>query len=402
MNDYKMVYRFIKNSCLLVLILIIGCLNACKFSEDSISDIPIEAIESEDITVYEKADLKEDSTIQFEKDEVIAGNDSLYLGYIGDIAVHDEHGIFLYDGHQSAKAIYQFTHSGDYVRKIGRVGKGPGEYLSGSKLDIVGDILMVFDRKLIRALQYSVESGNKLKTTKIDPPNIKSPDSIAELRVDKYRKLRDDLYLLSFIRAQRYYEEEPGQIRYFITDSEFKELSAEIFRLNLQLQNFGEWQGRQIMYFYPFHTRPFLTVSESGRIFTAVSDQFFIRELNYDGETVGGFYYPYERRLVNRREVFSDIHEREKNIVENMPVPDYWPVLEGLIADDENRLWIATVTDEEAPQKWYVMESTGEFVGTFSWPRESTLRLVKNRFLYAVENNSETGLSQLVRYQIKL
>lgn len=84
-----------------------------------------------------------------------------------------------------------------------------------------------------------------------------------------------------------------------------------------------------------------------------------------------------------------------------MPVPDYWPVLEGLIADDENRIWINTVTDEESPQKWYVAESNGEFIGSFSWPRESTIHLVKNGFLYAVENNTD-GVMQLIRYRIEI
>ncbi|TVR32957.1 MAG: 6-bladed beta-propeller [Balneolaceae bacterium] len=384
-----------------VAILVITTFTACSGAESN-TEVPDHILEMENVTVYSSNYLREADTLGFIKDQTFGDSKDLIIGHIGAIAVDEEERLVLYDGHQSAKTIHQFSPTGEYIRQIGREGRGPGEYLSGSQLNMSNNHLLVFDRTLNRHLVYSVETGEHLQTVQIDPANMQSEDPITHLRLGGYHKLNNELFLLSLARAQRYYEDEPGTTRYFITDSEFRELSPEIFRLNRRLENFGEWQGMWIMSFFPFHSRSLLSISESGRIYTAVSDEFFIRELNHEGETIGGFYYPYERKPLNRREALRDIHEREKNIVENMPIPDYWPVLDRMFSDDEDRLWIATETDETEPQKWYVTESNGELVGTFNWPKESVLRMVKNGFLYAVENNSDSGIQQVVRYRIEI
>ncbi len=392
----------LKNKPLLPIILFFWWTASCNTAEDSVHVIPSQVIENEHIIVYENENLETGTVIHFEKDQLFEENDSLQIGYIGDIAVTDDNGLFLYDGHPSAVAIYQFSSNGDYIRQIGREGRGPGEYLSGSHLNIGNNNLLVYDRTLHRHLVYSIETGEHLQTVQIDLANMESEGPITDLRLGGYLKLNNELFLLSLVRAQRYYEDEPGTTRYFITDSEFRELSLEIFRLNRRLENFGEWQGMRIMSFFPFQARSLLSVSESGRIFTAVTDEFFIRELNHKGETIGGFYYSLPRIPVTREDARNSTNEMTRDIAENVELPDYWPVLDRMLADDEDRLWIKIETDESESQKWYVTEGNGEFVGAFSWPQESSIRLVKNGFLYAVENNDDSGVTQLTRFRVNV
>jgi len=385
----------------LLAIMLVVMVTACS-GTDNKTEVPDYILEMDNISIYSGTDLSETDKIRFMQEQTFGGSQDLLIGHIGAIAVDDEERLIIYDGHQSAKTIHLFSPTGEHIRQIGREGRGPGEYLSGSQLNISNDNLLVFDRTLNRHLVYSIETGEHLQTVQLDLANMESEDPITDLRLGGYFKLDNELFLLSLARAQRYYEDEPGTSRYFITDSEFRELSPEIFRLNRRLENFGEWQGRRIMSFFPFHPRSLLSVSDSGRIYTAVSDEFFIRELNHEGETIGGFYYPVPRIPVTREDARNSTNEMTKDIAEKVELPDYWPALDRVFTDDEDRLWISTVTDETEPQKWWVTKSNGELLGTFSWPKESVLRMVKNGFLYAVENSNDAGIPQVIRYRIEL
>ena len=67
----------------------------------------------------------------------------------------------------------------------------------------------------------------------------------------------------------------------------------------------------------------------------------------------------------------------------------------------EYSLWIATIVDDMDVYKWWILKDTGEVITKFEWPRDHPIEEVRNGKLYARETNEETGLEEIVRYDIE-
>lgn len=83
-------------------------------------------------------------------------------------------------------------------------------------------------------------------------------------------------------------------------------------------------------------------------------------------------------------------------------MPEYWPAINNLIIDDENRLWISTIVDDFDIYEWWILEKSGEVITRFEWPRDYPIEVVKCGYMYTRETNEKTGLEEVVRYRIKL
>lgn len=70
-----------------------------------------------------------------------------------------------------AKCVLIFDKDGNFVRKIGKVGYGPGEYISISDFAIneTGDVLLVLDPESRKINFFSIDNGTFFKSIKLDP-----------------------------------------------------------------------------------------------------------------------------------------------------------------------------------------------------------------------------------------
>src|SRR5690606_35560724 len=107
-------------------------------------------------------------TLVLEPDLVIGtvhGPEELQFYGVLDIAVLHDGRILVSD---RSGAIREFSADGDYVRRLGRRGAGPGEFEWPSSIHIYGDTIALFDGQLDRFTELSMR-GELLGTFPLSP-----------------------------------------------------------------------------------------------------------------------------------------------------------------------------------------------------------------------------------------
>ena len=91
-------------------------------------------------------------------------NESCLIGYINKVQVIDNY-VLIMDA-SIAKSLYVFDREGRFIRKIGSVGQGPGEYVSISDFTVDRDNKTVYieDGRLPRIHKYDIATGKLIQT----------------------------------------------------------------------------------------------------------------------------------------------------------------------------------------------------------------------------------------------
>jgi len=108
---------------------------------------------------------------------ILETNSECFIGNITDIQAFDEK-IFIHDK-AIAKSLFVFDMEGKFICRIGKFGRGPGEYLSIEDFTIntENNEIYVLDSKQDKLHKYSV-SGAFISSIKIDTKNYGSPKSL--------------------------------------------------------------------------------------------------------------------------------------------------------------------------------------------------------------------------------
>jgi hypothetical protein len=383
---------------------------ACSGADDD-TRVPEYILEMENVTIYNHAQIEAADTIKLVREQVFGDTDEVYIGQVREF-ISDESGrVYIVDSAIGARAIYVYAPDGSYITTIGRMGRGPGEYLNPCCLQIRSNRLFVFDHGLARLTIFSMDSWEVLETVTMDRNRMSNAGQAQEKRFLNYSSLDDETLLLAFTRPQYYFEDSPGSMHYFTSDTAFSYLGDEVLKQDQILEVWGEWNGQRVMKYFPFYSKPLMTVTPSGRIFYADSDEFLIRELNKEGKKTGGLYLPISGVPLNRDDAIGDVHEMERDIVNNAEIPERWPVMKSMWSDDQERLWISTFTEAKDELEWWIIKSDGESIARFRRPGDRnayplnsgrTFKHIRGDYFYTREDDEETGLQTVVRYRIEI
>jgi hypothetical protein len=134
-------------------------------------------------TVYTSSFFKNVRTI------ILEDHDDALIGDIHGIQVFDNY-ILIYDFF-IAKKLFVFDKNGKFLRQIGRVGRGPGEYIQ--VLDFCIDPerreIYLLDSGARKALKYNLDTGEYINSTDL-PKNDVSPYLIAYAYDRLYLKIK--------------------------------------------------------------------------------------------------------------------------------------------------------------------------------------------------------------------
>ncbi|MEX0660938.1 MAG: 6-bladed beta-propeller [Balneolaceae bacterium] len=391
-------------------VLLLLIVNGCGINKND-TTAPDYVLEMENVTIFSEDDVANADTIRLIKEQEFGNTEDVYINNISEFTTDEAGRVFIADVDPRSTAIHVYSPDGSYITRLGREGRGPGEFNSLCCLKIRSNRLYVIDKALARLTVYSTDSWDLLETRSMDLDNVENAGQLKEKRLWNYYFLDDETRFLAFINPQKNFEEAPGSIHYFTADTTFQELGEEVLEQDQILEVWGDWNGQRLMKYYPFYSKPLVAVTPTGRIFFADSDQFLIRELNKEGDKVGGFYYPFQRVPVDRNEVFGEIPEMEKSIAENVELPEFWPVIQTMWSDDNGRLWISTFTENEDELEWWVVEPDGKLIGKFLFPGDrnayplingGTFKHIRGDYFYAREEDEKTGLQTVVRYKIEM
>jgi len=364
--------------------------------------LPAHVAETENLTVLDKK-AEEQAEFHFEKE--LTFDDSLYFDRITDIAVDDGGRLFMAGEGWNRRQIHIFDPSGTHGDSLGNFGYDLGEFQSIDRIQIYGDTLLLMDQDLSRITSFDLGSGSWIDTTGYRAEQLTLPDGLSayEYSAAPVFVFDDSRILISFTENRNPAYEPEGRISYHITESDGRVMDRQIVE-QLDLRYLvGDYAGRPAPFTLPLPEKPLITVSGSGVIVSAQTEEFFIRVMDVENNREWAYYLDYERRSLDPNEV---IHPRFSHndqllrVKESAVYPEKWPALYSLIADDEDRVWVSTIIDDRNMLEWWVIDyNSHSLITRFTWPLDRQIAAVKNGSVYAIEKNS-MGYEMVVRYRI--
>ncbi|MDD4569688.1 MAG: 6-bladed beta-propeller [Tepidanaerobacteraceae bacterium] len=133
----------------IIIVLVLITLNSCNSSTSNMNII--ERIDFGGIQKIKSSRIV--SELKFIKLET---NSESRFGNIDQIKFH-EGNIYILDTYLT-KSVFVFTKNGVFLRKLSKIGKGPGEYLSPSCFDFDDkkNLLLLYDRQQNKLMRYSI------------------------------------------------------------------------------------------------------------------------------------------------------------------------------------------------------------------------------------------------------
>lgn len=145
-----------------------------------------------------------------------------------------------------------------------------------------------------------------------------------------------------------------------------------------------------------------VTASLEGIVYRANTSHFLIHALDVQDSTRRSIYYPYENAPLDRDQVLEGYSDDFRASMQEVEFGDHWPALHSMIADDQNRLWVSTITEDPDTYTWWVLKDSGELLGRFDWPRSLEIETIRNGSMYVRDRDWEEGVLTVQRHEIQM
>ncbi|MDZ7771427.1 MAG: 6-bladed beta-propeller [Balneolaceae bacterium] len=369
-------------------------------------ELPSDIQSLKNLTVYD-ANQEPSRNISLHPEQTFSDTGQTLIGSLTDFEVDDQGRVYLADGEQLTVHVY--NRDGEVVSRLGREGRGPGEFQSIEGLQMAAGRLFIDDNSLDRTTIYSTDSLVHVGTIDLaySQGDVEELGRYSRAYLEDYLARSDGNLLLRFVsydmsdkgkydayrETDHYYrlsenEELDGQ--------EWLELPAETGAL-LPI-------GPRVMGFnVAFYGRHLRRLSSDDRLFTATPPHFLVKVYDAEGNYRRAFYHPYEG--VPLTQANADKAGLEDYVLQGMSqleLPDTWPAINDMVIDDQNRLWVATIVEDFNMYEWWVLDEQGELLAQFRWPRHRTVEVVRDGKLYAMVEDTTTGVNEVVRWDIDL
>ena len=379
------------------LLTVVCCLLFAGCSSQPQVEVPDHIKKLENLTVI-SPEQEPSHSITFEKNAIFGETEDVVLGEIDDIAVDEKGQVFIADGDQNA--IHSYRPNGQYIQKMGQEGKGPGEFTGINSLDQEANQLYAFDE---RQRRISVFDLGSLSFSEVIPLSQENRDTqkLPNAIPTGFHVRNDGTLLVQFNDNFSRGKEDGQQFTpYYLMDQTGNVISDKIHETKLA----DEIGNSDMMVFVrpPYGRRSLLATGPGDNIYSSWTEDFLIKRYTPSGEYQQAIYYPYDKSSLDISELVKEQYDSKmvRDVVRNAENPSTWPAMNSMTVDDERRLWISTITDDKETYQWWVISSEGELLAKFSWPRSRSLEEVTNGNVYTRETDEETGLQQIVRYNI--
>lgn len=396
-----------------LLLLLVNCDTANE------REIPVHIQNIDNLTVL-AAETRPAQIIYLEKEIEFKSSDELLIGGLGSFTVNEDNRVYI--GDTEKQTIHIFDPNGQYITSLGRKGRGPGEFQFVGYLKIVKNLLFAFDPPQFRYNIFSTENFKLRETIPFKTSNKIDFDELSDYELGFMYPVNKKRFLGVFSTPMifpdpshpKYNLNDRTRLFYLIDDSgtiiSDKIFEHPSYRALTATVN-GEYRHTQ----FEFLGYTLFSVSNDSQIYVARTEEFLIKIYNSSGQYIRSYYYPFQRREFTREDAIRQ-QEREyegeeavlewrKSVIQNASeeqIPQFWPALNDLLVDDENRIWVSTIIDDGDEYEWCVLEQDGTLLARFHWPVDEPIEVVKNGFAYTRETDQETGLQKVVKYRIKL
>lgn len=366
------------------------------------AELPDLVKQLENVMVYD-TEPSPTNQIHFQRDQTYGNAGDVFIGRLWDVAIDHSGRVYIADSQELN--IKVFDSDGRFLATIGRRGQGPGEFQEISSIQTEGKRLYVFDRNQQRIVVFSTDP-HEYETTISIASNRGDYEEVSGAYLSRIFVKSNHSFLKSFSSTKmpeniNDWEKFGGQNLYYLLDREGEIISDQLLQTQSAYQVLIPFGARRTGMPFEFYGKSLLELSNSDHIFHTWSEDFLVKVYTPEGEYKHAFYYPFEKAILEPGSIFSDAAEGFKQrAVQSMEFPDTWPAIDDLLIDDENRLWVSTIVEDFEVFEWWVLENTGKVITKFDWPRDESIEVVKNGYMYTRQIEEETGLQQVVKYRI--
>jgi sugar lactone lactonase YvrE len=298
------------------------------------------------------------------------------------------------------KKIQVYNSNGLNIGSIGKAGGDPGEFQKPGDLFIDGKYLYAYDESLFRVYAYDLDRSEFGTFTQINISDKLGVDSLQNSNPNQLYVTSDGNYLVGF---QKVNAPDDRTLHFFKINTAGQVISEELMSFKSKSLYVDNTMTNQVIMMLPYEKETLLAANSKNRLFTVNTEDFLIKVWDEKGNYLRAHEYPFEKRDLVQSDVvdlFTNVHQRRA--IRGADLPDEWPAVARLLIDDEDRLWVATITENLENYRWFVLDNSGEALGTFEFPRKSVIKTIKDNLVYAVELNRRYYSEEVVRYKIDL
>lgn len=338
------------------------------------------------------------TNFSFTKEQVFGDSENTFVSNRDRIEVDDLGRVYM----ESQKSVHVYERNGDKKGIIGREGRGPGEFAVIHNMQSKNGMLYVFDANQSRISVFDSETF-ELKR-EIFVPSINDMRGTGEFTV-----VNNDYLIVGVLENNRSAESAVTQrfMHYYLMD-----YSGNVVEPAITITDIDDYyeiinqRGRSYPA-VPFDRTILFSLSESGKIYLLWTGQVAIKVLDVNGNFLNGIYYPYSNVKVQGDSDFPiyyetlrlSIPDARRTLGERLPKTR--PAVFDFIVDDEERIWVATITEDVDKYEWWVLQKDGELITKFDWLREEKIEAAKNGYMYTRRMQEESGSYQVMRYRIE-
>src|SRR5690625_966993 len=396
---YGMDFMYIKRIVLSITLIVFGL--GCSTQK---SDLPKHIQELDNLAMY-SAGIEPAYQIHLKRGQIFEDTDEVIIGSLSDIAIDKAGRIFIADGKQLDIKVYE--PGGRFLTRLGRQGEGPGEFLEISSIQATKNKLFVYDRNQQRAVVFSIDSLTYKYTINL-ADNRDQFEELSDAYLGNLNVRSNDTLLMAFSTSNfsdeiNDWDSIKNTALFYNLDGKGRITSEKLFKAKSSIQILIPYGARSVGTPVDFTGELLTSFSDDGDIYVNWSGDFLIKVYSDAGEYKHAFYYPFEKiPLSTETALNAGVPERIIENMSSMDLSETWPALNSMLIDDENRLWISTIVEDFDVYQWWVLDaSDGSLLARFSWSRSKQIEKVKNGKLYTRETDEETGLQEIVRYDIE-
>jgi len=299
------------------------------------------------------------------------GPEDYMFGYIRHIAVDEKQNVYVSDAIGSKTQIRVFDKSGEYIRTIGRMGQGPGEFNQVSNFQITpNNELMIHDRFTFKLIFFTLD-GDYIRTA------FYRGVQAAYVQVNTKGN-----YFFSAYEFQRqkvansYYA--AGKVEEFGPDLNFIKLIAKDEYRDVM----GPLEPPAMVIRFP----------SSDSVICGLSETYEFQIFDINGRMVKKVSRDFDPVEISE-------YEKEKRNLRGNGLPKYFRAFYNFSVDEDGRIFVQTYERQTDEDKFYfdVFDPDGKYVAKI--PLNTLPKYWKNGKMYTSEED-ENGYVYIKRYEV--
>lgn len=388
----------------LVLLFFLSCQSSNREKEQSIT-LPDHIDTLKNLNVYDFSESAFSDTVILDKELTIQDTDEvIFEAYISLFDLDDENNVYVVMEGPGHTSLSKFDSEGNFITKIGNMGRGPGEYRSIISIDIVNNKLYVLDSGLQKLIVFSTIDYSIINEMPINKNTALDKDLLKTMRASDILVVHDDLKLIKY-RSLFGYEEDRRAYLHMIGDNG-DVLGSNVLSLRSYLV-YPPNEPLNLPVIPPFSRNTLVSFSNSGMIFTSWNEDFLVKAFDPDGVYQYSFYYPFSKSPLSINDL--DLSREDLDVLRKYDLPNTWPAIHTIEASNDDKLWVSTITDSDSTFKWFVLNMKGELQATFSMPGYRNRRnihtkpsiKIKNGYFYEHEFDFRENIDRIIKYKIE-